>query len=100
MPFVMGVGNGGRGVRPLWILKISAKKGCFLSFEWEKQISPLLAPCWKNLGKIPWCPPGKNPSDAHALRRVMSNEQTHDEHLTKKLQADGVLLLFMLMWCH
>jgi len=39
------------GPRPPWILKISAKKGCFLSFEWEKQISPLLAPkekFWKN----------------------------------------------------
>jgi len=39
------------GPRPPWILKISAKKGCFLSFEWEKQISPLLAPIekfWKN----------------------------------------------------
>jgi len=30
----MGVGRWGRG-HP-WILKISAKKGCFLSFEWEK----------------------------------------------------------------
>jgi len=35
------------------------KKGCFFSFEWEKQISPLLVLPWKNFGK--------NPSDAHAL---------------------------------
>jgi len=47
---IMGVGRRG------WIVKISAKKGCFLSFEWEKQISPLLAPLWKNFGKIPWWP--------------------------------------------
>jgi len=31
-----------KGASP-WILKISAKKGCLLSFEWEKkQLSPLL----------------------------------------------------------
>jgi len=34
----MGVGRW--GTLP-GIFKISAKKGCFLSFEWEKQISPL-----------------------------------------------------------
>ena len=39
-------------------------------FSWfwvgKKQISPLLAPPWKNFGKILQCPPsGKNPSDAH-----------------------------------
>jgi len=32
----MGVGRGGLG--PPWILKFSAKKACFLNFEWEKQI--------------------------------------------------------------
>jgi len=48
-----------RGLVLPWILKISAKKGCFLSFVWEKQISPLLAlPC-KNFGKIPWWPAWK-----------------------------------------
>jgi len=31
----MGVGRGGRGLGPL-DLKISTKKGCFLSLEWEK----------------------------------------------------------------
>ena len=33
---IMGVEKGGRGSWPPWILKILAKKGCFLSFEWEK----------------------------------------------------------------
>jgi len=37
----------------LWILKISAKKDCFLSFEWEKKISPLLPPPRKILEKSP-----------------------------------------------
>jgi len=62
----MGVGRravGGLG--PPWILKISAKKYCFLSFEYEKQISPLLTPlqkfCKNSLVTSPW----KKPSDAH-----------------------------------
>jgi len=41
-----------------------SKKGCFLSFEWEKQISPLLATLQKNhLKKYTSGPPGKNSSD-------------------------------------
>jgi len=36
----MGVWKDGRGSP--WILKILAKKDFFLSFEWEKQILPLL----------------------------------------------------------
>jgi len=32
-PVPMGVGRGSVGPFP-WILKISTKKGCFLSFEW------------------------------------------------------------------
>jgi len=33
----VGVGRWGQGgLAPLWILKISAQKGCFLIFEWEK----------------------------------------------------------------
>jgi len=42
----MGVGRGALALP--WILKFSAKKGCFLTFEWEKkQISLLLAPTGK-----------------------------------------------------
>jgi len=37
-------------------LKFSAKKGCFLSFERENQISPLLAPLEK-FRKTPLVPP-------------------------------------------
>jgi len=29
-------GEGREGQGPPWILKISAKKGCFLDLEWEK----------------------------------------------------------------
>jgi len=47
-----------------WILKILAKKVVFLVLSGKKQISPFLAPPWKNFGKITWRPPGKNPSDA------------------------------------
>jgi len=37
MATVMGVGRAGSGgPRPPWILKISAKKGCFLGVEKEK----------------------------------------------------------------
>jgi len=35
------------------------KKGCFLSFEWGKQISPLLAPPGEILEKSPGAPPWK-----------------------------------------
>jgi len=38
-----GCRKGGRGVVP-WILKSSAKKGCFLSFEWEKPNFTAFAP--------------------------------------------------------
>jgi len=55
-----------RGPWTPWILKISAKNGCFLSFEWEKSnfitFDPPLETVWKNpLMALP----GKNPSDAH-----------------------------------
>jgi len=47
-------------------LKISAKKSCFLSFEWKKQISSLLAPPRKILEKSPSGPSlEKYPSDDH-----------------------------------
>jgi len=46
---IMGVGRG--ALAPLF-LKILTKKGCFLSYEWEKNF-------------ITFDPPEKNPSDAH-----------------------------------
>ena len=55
------------GSSPPLDFEIVAKEGCFLSFEWEKQISPFLAPIekfWKNLLVAS---PGKNPSDAHVV---------------------------------
>ena len=48
-----------------WILKISAKQGCFLNFEWEKTKFTTFGPPGKILEKSPSAPPGKNPSDAH-----------------------------------
>jgi len=52
----MGVGRGGRGVprpRPSLDFEIISKKGCFFNFEGKKQISPLLIPPAKILGKSP-----------------------------------------------
>ena len=52
---VMGVGEGGG-----WILKISAKNGCFLSFEWEKSNFTTFGPPYKKFWKTPSSPlPGK-----------------------------------------
>jgi len=59
-----------------------SKKGCFLSFEWEKEISPLLATPRKTFGKIHWCPPSKNSvrrSDTHTHKHVKLH------HFCKKL---------------
>jgi len=54
----MGVGREDR--RATWILKISEKKVVFLVSSSKKQISPLLAPPWKNFVKIHLRPlPGK-----------------------------------------
>jgi len=63
----MGVGRkGAGGAWPPWILKISAKKGCFLNFEWEKKNfttfvlplkkfwkNPLVAPPWEKSFRRP-----------------------------------------------
>jgi len=55
--------KGGKGVKAPWILKISAKKGCFLNFEWEKpnfttfglpRKNPLVPPSWKKSFRRPW----------------------------------------------
>jgi len=55
-----------RGVWPHWILKFSAKKGCFLGFEGEKSKFTTFGSPWMKFGKtLSTPPPGKNPSDAH-----------------------------------
>ena len=51
----MGVRRG--GLSPPWILKLLAKKVVFSISRGKKQISPLLPPPGKHLGKIPYCPP-------------------------------------------
>jgi len=62
----MGVGGRAeRGLGPPCILKTLAKKGCFLSFEWEKDKFTTFGHPEKNLEKNPSAAPGKNPSDAH-----------------------------------
>jgi len=38
---------------PPWILKFAAKKGCFLSFKWEKSVFTTFAPPGKILEKSP-----------------------------------------------
>ena len=60
-------GHGRRrgGLSPPWILKLLAKKVVFSISRGKNQISPLLAPPGKILGKSSTAPPGKNPSDAH-----------------------------------
>ena len=47
----MGVGRG-RQEGPLWISKILTKKGCFLSFEWEKTNLTTFGRPYKTFGKI------------------------------------------------
>jgi len=51
-----------------WILKLFSKKGCILSFEWEKTKFTTLLLHGKILEKSPIGPPRKNPSDAHGCR--------------------------------
>jgi len=52
----MVVGKGGKGPKAPLNLKNFSKKGCFLSFVWEKVNFTTFGPPWKN------------PSDAHAYR--------------------------------
>jgi len=49
----MGIGRGGRRDLAPWILTFSAKKGCFLSFEWEKTNFTTFTPPRKILEKSP-----------------------------------------------
>jgi len=62
--------EGGQG-GPRRILKILAKKGYFLSFEWKKTNFTTFALTYKNFGKNPQLPPWKKTSDAHAYVAVM-----------------------------
>ena len=54
-----------RGARLPWIFKCLAKKGCFLSFEWEKSNFTTFGPLDKFRKSPLVAPPGKNSSDAH-----------------------------------
>jgi len=66
----MGVGRGLQvGLGPHLDFENFSKIGRFLSFDWEKRISSLLASHGKSLEKSPSAlPPGKNPSDAHGKK--------------------------------
>ena len=48
--------KGGQGDQGPLIFENCSKKGCFLSFEWEKTNFTTFGLPWKNFGKIPWCP--------------------------------------------
>ena len=64
------------------ISKISAKKGCFLSFEWEKTNFTTFGPPRKILEKPLMAPPGKNPSDAHVYNvRIMHTQVFYFRHI-------------------
>ena len=54
---IYGHGRRKGGPRPPWILKMSAQKGHFLSFEWEKSNFTTFAAPSKKFGKIPWWSP-------------------------------------------
>jgi len=49
----MGVGRGGRGSWPPWILKYSAEMVVFLVSSGKNQVSPLLATPWKKTFRRP-----------------------------------------------
>jgi len=61
---VTGVGSGQRWPFPLDFENFS-KKGCFLSFEWEKTNLTTSVPPRKILEKALSGPPGRNSPDAH-----------------------------------
>jgi len=60
----MGVGRGEQGGQAPLDFKIISKNIVFSISRGKNQISPLLVPLEKILGKSPTGPPGKNPSDA------------------------------------
>jgi len=82
---VMGVGRGCRGALAPLDFEIIGKEGCFFNFEGKNYISPLLAPLGTLFGKIHYCPPGKNLSDAHAGSPVTQDPQRQDAHLNSPL---------------
>ena len=101
----MGVGRGGRGAKPPLDFENFSKKGCFLSFEWENQISPLLAPPCKNFGRIPWWPtPGKNPSDSHAHNTAVTKQWTTEWPYIAISETFGTwqktISQSVLIWCY
>ena len=73
---------------PSWILKISAKKGYFLSFEWEKQISLVLA-LLEKFWKKPLWPPWKK-----SFRHLWWGPRLVDK-LSMRLEGD---LLDLRVW--
>jgi len=66
----MGVGRGDMGAKVTLDFEFFGKKGCFPWFRVGKNnISPLAAHPLETFRKNPLvAPPGKNPSDAHAVR--------------------------------
>ena len=71
-----GSRRGVRGAWPPWILKCLAKKGCFLSFEWEKnELHYIWAPSGKLWKKSHGGPHGNNPSDSHESSHWPSLQQ-------------------------
>jgi len=65
IPGSTGIGRGVQAGHGPLDFDFFSKKGYYCSFEWEKQVLPLLPPPGKILEKsfnAPW----KNPSDAHA----------------------------------
>jgi len=67
VPLAIGVGRGVGGLGLPWILKFSAKEGCFLSFGGKIKFHHFWSPPGKIQEKSTSAPPGKNPSGAHAV---------------------------------
>jgi len=79
----MGVRKERQGGQGPLAFEIFNKKGCFLSFKWEKSNFTTFGPPWKNLGKIPCWPPlekilptpmDKRPPPTPSLANVLENE--------------------------
>jgi len=91
----MGVGSGtcSPGFWNFQQLKV-----VFLVSTEKNQISPLLAPPWKNLGKIPYCLPPWKKSFRSPCLYVFGSEK----HLTASIQQVvwKVLLWNLTTWCN
>jgi len=68
------------------------KKGCFFNFEWEKQISPFLAPSGKNLEKYPGGPHLEKilPTPMDREYTFVANSYTVPLEKDLKIDANGV----------